>query len=139
MQKLAQVKELLDDMVLENEYFRMWKALGGIHWIVFKQEGDINPVTGNSFILKAIDHFYKKNKIKILVDLEKREKIRKSNNDFFVKVNLEKYIGAIGFIAKYPINRDISSFFLNFNNPQVTVRIFTDTQRAVDWIKTIKL
>ena len=74
-------------------------------------------------------------KYPILVNLKEIKSISKEARDHFSMQNRTPGITAIGLLIKSPASRIIGNFFLGLNKSTVPVRLFTNEEKAVLWLK----
>lgn len=70
----------------------------------------------------------------ILVDIRKIRSISKEARDHFSMRGRKPGVIAIAMLVSSPLSRIIGNFFLGLNHPVVPTRMFTDRERAEQWI-----
>lgn len=70
----------------------------------------------------------------ILVDIRKIRSISKEARDHFSMRGRKPGVVAIAMLVSSPLSRIIGNFFLGLNHPIVPTRMFTDRERAEQWI-----
>ena len=70
----------------------------------------------------------------ILVDIRKIRSISKEARDHFAMRDRKPGVVAIAMLVSSPLSRIIGNFFLGLNHPSVPTRMFTDRERAEEWI-----
>ena len=70
----------------------------------------------------------------ILVDIRKIRSISKEARDHFAMRDRKPGVIAIAMLVSSPLSRIIGNFFLGLNHPAVPTRMFTDRDKAEEWI-----
>lgn len=118
----------------ELRAFTTWINDNNICYTVVKSNAviDIKDAIENSAAVKKIskDQIYP-----MLVNLKEIKSITKEARDHFSMQNRTPGITAIGLLIKSPASRIIGNFFLGMNKSTVPVRLFTNEEKAVLWLK----
>lgn len=118
----------------ELRAFTTWINDNDICYTVVKPNAaiELKDALENSAAVKTIskDTIYP-----MLVNLKEIKSITKEARDHFSMQNRTPGITAIGLLIKSPASRIIGNFFLGMNKSTVPVRLFTNEEKAVLWLK----
>jgi len=118
----------------ELRAFTTWINDNNICYTVVKPNAviELKDALENSAAVKNIskDTIYP-----MLVNLKEIKSISKEARDHFSMQNRTPGITAIGLLIKSPASRIIGNFFLGLNKSTVPVRLFTNEEKAVLWLK----
>lgn len=118
----------------ELRAFTTWINDNDICYTVVKPNAviELKDALENSAAVKTIskDRIYP-----MLVNLKEIKSISKEARDHFSMQNRTPGITAIGLLIKSPASRIIGNFFLGMNRSTVPVRLFTNEEKAVLWLK----
>ena len=70
-----------------------------------------------------------------LLDARKLRSINKEARDYFASEESEKCMVAGAILVDSSITTIIGNFFLKINKPSIPTRIFTDKEKALDWLR----
>ena len=71
----------------------------------------------------------------LLVDIRQSAGLSMDARKYFAGEETSKLVLALGMLIHTPLSRLLGNFFMKFNQPDFPVRLFTDEQRAVEWLK----
>jgi hypothetical protein len=72
----------------------------------------------------------------LLIDLKHLKSITPQARAYFSARDRESDINAFGFVIHSAFQRMVGNIFIQFNNPPVPTRLFTDENAALDWLRT---
>lgn len=73
----------------------------------------------------------------LLLDMSRIKSMDKEARDYYAQgEKRESCEKAVALIIKSPVSRIIGNFFLGLNKTTEPTRLFTDQQKALDWLKT---
>lgn len=71
----------------------------------------------------------------LLIDLKHLKSITPQARAYFSARDRETDINAFGFIIHSTFQRMVGNIFIQFNNPPIPTRLFTDEATALDWLR----
>lgn len=70
-----------------------------------------------------------------IVDFSNVKHITKEAREYFTQDRASENLTAIAAVINSPVGKIMVNFFLNINKPPYPVKIFTDYDKAYEWIK----
>lgn len=119
--------------IIDTTLSTLWLDENGILYSIAKKGVPITKEGLQSVysIMKNITHG---NKVCILTDMTNVTPEDKATRDFAAS-QMIAFTKALALVAKSYMSRMIANVFLNFNNPPYPVKIFTDEDKAKEWLK----
>jgi len=77
-----------------------------------------------------------KKQTRVLIDMTQVTEIAKSARDYFANERTASIQRATALLTKSPVSRVIGNFFMGLNKPICPTRMFTDPQKALEWLQT---
>ena len=77
-----------------------------------------------------------KEKTRVVIDITDTREITKEARDYFANERTASIQRATALLTKSPVSRIIGNFFLGLNKPISPTQLFTDPQKAVEWLQT---
>ncbi len=78
----------------------------------------------------------KKTQTRVLVDMTAVTEISKEARDYFANERTASIQRATALLISSPVGRVIGNFFMGLNKPISPTRLFTDPQKAIQWLQT---
>ncbi len=75
-------------------------------------------------------------KTRVLIDMTAVSEISKEARDYFANERTASIQRATALLIGSPVSRVIGNFFMGLNKPISPTRLFTDPQKAVQWLHT---
>ena len=75
-------------------------------------------------------------KTRVLVDMTAVTEISKEARDYFANERTASIQRATALLTDSPVSRIIGNFFMGLNKPISATRLFTDPQKAIQWLHT---
>ena len=75
-------------------------------------------------------------KTRVLIDMSQVTEIRKEARDYFANERTASVQRATALLITSPVGRVIGNFFMGLNKPVSPTRLFTDPQKAIQWLHT---
>jgi hypothetical protein len=72
----------------------------------------------------------------MLVDIRNLKTVSKESRNTYSSEKTAEYLKAAALIVGNPVSRIMGKFFLGINRSAMPVRVFTDAEKAVEWLKT---
>jgi hypothetical protein len=119
---------------IEIRAFSTWLDDNGICYTVVKPNAviSIEDAIQNTASVKEVSE----GKVyPLLVNIKEINSISKEARDHFTMQNREPGVNSIGLLMKSPVSRIIGNFFLGLNKSTVPVKLFTDEEKAITWLK----
>ena len=120
--------------IVDLRVFRTWLDTDGICYTIVKPNAiiEIEDAIANSAAVKQVSSgaIYP-----LLVNLKAIHSISKEARDHFSMQNRTAGVKAIGMLIKSPGSRIIGNFFLGLNKPTVPTKLFTDKDKALQWLQ----
>jgi PAS domain S-box-containing protein len=76
-------------------------------------------------------------KFLIVVDINNLKEASQEVRKFHGKPEEQQFIGASAIVTAQPITRLLASLYLKLNKPKIPIRLFSDREKALDWLETI--
>ena len=77
-----------------------------------------------------------KAKTRVLIDMTAVSEISKEARDYFANERPASIQRATALLIGSPVSRVIGNFFMGLNKPISPTRLFTDPQKAIQWLHT---
>ncbi len=77
-----------------------------------------------------------KEKTRVLIDMGNVSEISKEARDYFANERTAAVQRATALLIRSPVSRVIGNFFMGLNKPICPTRLFTDDQKAIEWLHT---
>ena len=77
-----------------------------------------------------------KMQIRVLIDMTAITQISKEARDYFANERTASIQRATALLIGSPVSRVIGNFFMGLNKPISPTRLFTDPQKAIQWLHT---
>ena len=77
-----------------------------------------------------------KAKTRVLIDMTAVSEISKEARDYFANERTASIQRATALLIGSPVSRVIGNFFMGLNKPISPTRLFTDPQKAIQWLHT---
>jgi hypothetical protein len=71
----------------------------------------------------------------LLVDARKLRSFARDARQFFASEEVSRVTLAFALIVDTPVSRVLGNFYLGLNKPQLPTRLFTDEDKALEWLK----
>ncbi len=78
----------------------------------------------------------KREKTRVLIDMTSTTEISKEARDYFANERTASIQRATALLIGSPVSRVIGNFFMGLNRPVSPTRLFTDPQKAIQWLHT---
>jgi hypothetical protein len=72
----------------------------------------------------------------MLVDITNVKTVSKESRGIYSSEKTAEYLRAAALIVGNPVSRIMGNFYLGINRTAMPVRMFTDAEEAMDWLKT---
>ena len=117
----------------EFEKIRMTLYKNGIMNVVFKKDSFIE-MEDLSEVLIWVDSLGKDKKYLNLMEAENNSQIDAEVRSFAASKEENKHTIADGFVMTSQAHKLISNFYMKFNKPAKPSKIFTDRNKAIQWL-----
>ena len=77
-----------------------------------------------------------KEQIRVLIDMTAVTEISKEARDYFANERTASIQRATALLIDSPVSRVIGNFFMGLNKPISPTRLFTDSNKAIQWLHT---
>ena len=78
----------------------------------------------------------KREKTRVLIDMTSVTEISKEARDYFANERTASIQRATALLIGSPVSRVIGNFFMGLNRPVSPTRLFSDPQKAIQWLHT---
>ena len=75
-------------------------------------------------------------KTRVVIDMTEVTEISKEARDYFANERTASIQRATALLVRSPVSRVIGNFFMGLNRPISPTRLFTDPQKAIQWLHT---
>ena len=75
-------------------------------------------------------------KTRVLIDMTAITEISKEARDYFANERTASIQRATALLINSPVSRVIGNFFMGLNKPITPTRLFTDPDKAIQWLHT---
>lgn len=72
----------------------------------------------------------------LLVDIRNIRSVERKAREFYSSPATSKYLKATALLIENPVSRIIGNFYLGLNKPVLPLRLFTNKEEAIDWLKS---
>ena len=122
--------------IRENAYIS-WFVEDGILFLIVK-ETDIFDLHMAKVCVKSLEEFTEYKPYPCLMSVLKINGISKEARDYFANEG-DGHILANAMLIKSPIMKMISNFYIMVNKPRKPTKLFTDKERALEWLSQFKV
>ena len=128
------MKKLKEKTQTQNLYWDSDNEIvwGELHGNVTTVELAIENIDAQERICKALNL----EKTRVLVDMSPVYDISKEAREYFANERTASIQRATALIVKSKLSRAIGNFFLDANKPLTPTKLFTDSGKAIEWLKT---
>lgn len=114
-----------------------WDSDHEIVWgILFADQKTEQHAKENIDAQERIRDSLKKKKIRVLIDMTAVSEISKEARDYFANERTGSIQRATALLIGSPVSRVIGNFFMGLNKPIHPAMLFTDPQKAIEWLQT---
>lgn len=113
----------------------MWSDKDNISWLVFAEGSEISKDDIEYLIKLATQKVEVNEHLFVLVDMSLVESISPEARAFAAGEDLASIYDALAIVAASPATRLVANFFIRFHKPPRPTKIFTETEKAVEWLK----
>lgn len=78
----------------------------------------------------------KRKKTRVLIDMTSMTEISREARDYFANERTASIQRATALLIGSPVSRVIGNFFMGLNKPVSPTKLFTDPQKAIQWLHT---
>ena len=78
-------------------------------------------------------------KLPVLIDMENVKSVEREARAFYSSEQATKYITAAALLITNPVNRIIGNFYMGLNKTAFPFRLFTEKEKAIQWLKNFLL
>lgn len=118
--------------VLNNDFVYM-EIKGGMIYAKFKQE-QVNREVARKIIDLRLS-FVDGQTLPALIDGSTVKHLTKEAREVLSSERASQYIIALAVIVRNPVTRAIANFFLKFQQPPYPFKLFTDPEKAKQWLR----
>jgi len=133
MNLLLQMKNKTFLKYKENEVFVTAVDERGICWVIVKQNAIITlreAEENTAFVIELGNGEI----MPMLVDTRGISTISKEARDHFSMRGRKGYVNSIAILTGNPLSKVVGNFFLGLNKPSVPTKLFTQEEKAVEWL-----
>lgn len=120
--------------IIEIEKYYSWVGPDGIARTQVKEQAEIQIEHARANT-KLIETFFNGDRFPLLVDARKVKSISKEAREHFSIKDRDTVVSAYAILIASPLSRMIGNFFMGINKPEVPVRLFTNENEAIQWLK----
>lgn len=119
---------------IEIEKYFSWVGEDGIARTEVKPQAEIGleHALENT---KLIETFFNGDRFPLLVDVRKIKSISKEAREHFSIKDRESVVSACAILISSPLSCMVGNFFMSINKPDIPVRLFTNENDALSWLK----
>ena len=128
------MKELKVETSTQRLY---WDSANEIVWgELFENQTTVDHDKENIDAQERIRDSLKKKKTRVLIDMTSVTEISKEARDYFANERTGSIQRATALLIRSPVSRVIGNFFMGLNKPIYPTMLFTDPQKAIEWLHT---
>ena len=131
---LAAKEYIMEKDVIETSKGKLWLVEDSIIFITIKQGAEID-VDDIKEMQKANVKLYSGNKHVICADIRNLKSTTKAARDYAGSLKSAETTSAIALIISSPLSRVMGNFFIRITRPPYPTKLFTDKERALEWLK----
>jgi len=114
-----------------------WDTENEIVWgELFGDQETENSARENVDAQESIRDLMDKVKIRVLIDMTVIKEISKEARDYFANERTASIQRATALLISSPVSKTIGNFFMGLNKPLSPTRLFTDSDKAIQWLHT---
>lgn len=117
---------------MDLRIFKMYKE-DNVHWLDVKSYIKKDFKNGKE-ILDEIKQKSKTNKITVLVNMKKVNKIGSMVTRTLAEIDIHDSVKSIAFLFNQPITEEHINFITNIHYPQIKIRVFGNKEKAISWL-----
>ncbi len=128
------MKELKVETSTQKLY---WDSENEIAWgELFGDQGTEELARENVDAQERVRDIVSKAQTRVLIDMTAIPEISKEARDYFANERTSSIQRATALLISSPVSRVIGNFFMGLNKPISPTRLFTDPQKAIQWLHT---
>lgn len=123
--------------IFETHDAKIWLRKDGvIHISTFPHvETNLDDAIDTINFISNICKKTKKKKHPVIVDIRQVKNLTRDARNYFSGEEAHKYVTALAILVGSPVSRILGNFFMGMNKPLYPVKLFTDEEKAIKWLK----
>jgi len=123
----------MDDRVYQTSTTRFWLGEDGIAHVVYLPDSFITLETAMETIgaIRKIDNKSRP----VLQDIRNVRGATREARLYFASGEVASITKAAAVFVDSPVTGVLGSFFMGLNKPEYPIKIFTDREKAIDWLR----
>ncbi len=114
-----------------------WDAENGIVWgELFGNVPTAAHAEENVDAQERLRDLLARRKTRVLIDMTDVTEIAKEARDYFANERTAGIQRATALLTMSPVSQVIGNFFLGLNKPICPTKLFTDSEKAIEWLQT---
>jgi hypothetical protein len=123
------------NLLTENDFFRYWEEDDVICYLYKAKIIDLEIAKlGVDLRLKVSNH----KKCVMYVDMSNVSAVTREARSYYTSPEATQLIAATAVFTPSFVTKTIATFFLNFNRPPLPFKIFSNKEKAIEWLKEIQ-
>lgn len=122
---------------IETEDVEMWEESGIVHVLFKPHIVNVGLAFSKNYVKERFKVLQETTK-PVLVDVNKAKSIDKDARDYLAGEEASKYISAGALIVHSMAAKFGGNFFLTVNKPPFPTKLFTNKEKAVQWLSLFK-
>lgn len=112
----------------------LWSDEDDISWLVFMPDSEVEEEDAAEILEKAA-LTYTGEAFVVVADIRNMKSISNEARAYLAGKHAEQLHAAVAILVDGMATRLIANFFINFHKPSRPTRIFSDEQKAIEWLK----
>ncbi len=134
MSRESKMKELKVETSTQKLY---WDSENEIVWSeLLANQTTVELAQENIDAQERLRDSMNKAKTRVLIDMTSVTEISKEARDYFANERTASIQRATALLIGSPVSRVIGNFFMGLNKPVSPTRLFTDPDKAIQWLHT---
>ena len=137
----SNLKSNLKINLMKENYFKNFIAEfwieNGILYLIYQQEAVVDKEAA-IYLIKERHKMTNKVSYPMFVDLRGMKYITRDAREELKKGDGIKYVTAGAFLINNTIIRILSDYFIKFDKPPIPIKLFTDQEKALQWLQQFK-
>lgn len=125
----------MSENYLENEFAKFYIE-NGILYFHYKENVNIDLDAAKKIVTDRLN-FQQDVEFPVFVDSRGIESVSRDARNYMAQYGSEK-LSASALLINSPVQRIIGEFFLKINKPEIPYRLFTNKDKALEWLQDYK-
>ena len=125
----------MSNSIIETRTTKMWLDDEGIIRIMTKPGVTKQTLSDAVENMEAVDKLRLGKKRLLFIDIREAKSTDAEGRRYYSRTELGEHFSAGAFVIDSPLSRVIGSLFLGISKPPFPVMLFTEPEKALDWLR----